>query len=366
MSAETNLNALDSAIGDDAGTNFEGGTVDDAVAALMRQWEAEEEDPAKAPASETDGEPETDPKDAGEEDDEGTDDLDKEGGEEDDEGEDGDDDDDGDEEDEDEGEQEAPEVSDDVEVKVTVDGKEQAFTVGQLKRLAGQEAALTRKSQEVANRRRQAETLLEQQTAALETMAERAWKRFEPYKDIDFNLAAQQYEPEVYKALREDAMSAFNDVKFYKEELKTLGQRRAEHEDRVLREQAAETVKTLQDPDKGIPGFSREMFSKLRDYALSVGAPEEVVNKTVDPLVWKLLHKAMQYDADKAQAARAAKPGKVVHKTGKQVVSAKRRSNPTSSKKRAAQKHTARLSNATGLDAVSAAADAFLAQWGTE
>src|SRR3546814_20739928 len=38
---------------------------------------------------------------------------------------------------------------DDAVVKVVVDGEEKEVTVGSLKRLAGQEAALTRKSQEV-------------------------------------------------------------------------------------------------------------------------------------------------------------------------------------------------------------------------
>jgi hypothetical protein len=64
----------------------------------------------------------------------------------DDEGDDGE----GDEDDKEGDETPTVEIKDDHKFKVTVDGEEREFTLGSLKRLAGQEASLTRKSQEVA------------------------------------------------------------------------------------------------------------------------------------------------------------------------------------------------------------------------
>ena len=43
-------------------------------------------------------------------------------------------------------------ISDDHEVEVLVDGEEHSISIGQLKRLAGQEKSLTRKSQEQLDR----------------------------------------------------------------------------------------------------------------------------------------------------------------------------------------------------------------------
>src|SRR4029077_8040927 len=81
------------------------------------------------------------------------------------------------------------EVEDDHKFTVTVDGEEREFSLGQLKRLAGQEAALTRKSQEVATTRK---TLEDQSAANLvrqTKLIERARAKYEALSKIDL-LAA--------------------------------------------------------------------------------------------------------------------------------------------------------------------------------
>src|SRR3546814_13952670 len=71
------------------------------------------------------------------------------------------------------------EREDDAVVKVVVDGEETEVTVGSLKRLAGQEAALTRKSQEVEVVGGRAALMIQ---GAIEVVLE----ELAPYKDIDW------------------------------------------------------------------------------------------------------------------------------------------------------------------------------------
>ena len=94
-------------------------------------------------------------------------------------------------------------------VKVKVGDKEHEVPVKDLKRLFGQEASLTQKSQQVAQERQQVEAELAKNTAATQALLQRAKARFEPYAKVDFNLAAQQLAPEEYTALRNEAMKAY-------------------------------------------------------------------------------------------------------------------------------------------------------------
>src|SRR5512139_3659998 len=81
-------------------------------------------------------------------------------------------------------------------VKVKVGDTEHEVPVKDLKRLFGQEASLTQKSQQVADERKQVEAELAKNTAATQALLERAKARFEPYSKVDFLLAAQQLSPE--------------------------------------------------------------------------------------------------------------------------------------------------------------------------
>ena len=65
-------------------------------------------------------------------------------------------------------------VSDDAEVEVTVDGEIQRVSVASLKRLAGQEQALTRKSQETAAQRKEAEAAMDKTHHVMQAMLAKA------------------------------------------------------------------------------------------------------------------------------------------------------------------------------------------------
>src|SRR3546814_256559 len=86
---------------------------------------------------------------------------------------------------------------DDAVVKVVVDGEETEVTVGSLKRLAGQEAALTRKSQEVEVVGGRAALMIQ---GAIEVVLE----ELAPYKDIDWLTLRDKMEPDEFEWHRDN------------------------------------------------------------------------------------------------------------------------------------------------------------------
>ena len=258
-------------------------------------------------------------------------------------------------------------VKDDYKVKVTVDGVEQEFTIGNLKRLAGQEASLTQKSMQVAEKRKELDKQAGTQLAALNVMLERAKAKYEPYAKLNLLAAAKDpnISAEELTALQEAATNAYSDVRFLEQELGSFSKQLADQRAKELREQAAETVKVLSDPEKGITGWSEKLYGEMTSYAVSQGVPEDAVNTIVDPVSLKILHKAMLYDkgvkavkevADpKAKAEKKAKaPKKIVKSFGNAAATKEAlKGSPD-------DKAMKRLKSSGSTDD---AAEAFLARW---
>ena len=205
-------------------------------------------------------------------------------------------------------------VDDDVLVKVLVDGEEKTVSVKELKRLYGQEASLTRKSQEIAEKRRVAEEEGAKYVTGLQTLLQRAYSRYEPYSKIDFLVASKELSTEEFAALRQEAQKSYEDVQFLQSELDTVLKTTQEKQSVLRREAAAEAVRVLSDPKTGIPNWSPEVYDEIRMYAIGAGLPAEQVNNYVDPTVIKILYKAMMNDKTKAVATekKAKAPQKVL------------------------------------------------------
>lgn len=199
-------------------------------------------------------------------------------------------------------------------IKYNLDGKEYSASVKDLKRLAGQEASLTRKSQEIAAKRKEVDNNGATYVAGLAKLVQVAEEDYRPYANIDFLAASREMEPEEFDALRQDATAKYERFKFFNEELggvmQTLEQQNAER----LKAQAVETVKILSDPDGGIEGWSPDLYKELRTYAIGTGLEETIVDRFVDPVVFKILHKAWSYDKAKnvATKKKAKAPKKVL------------------------------------------------------
>jgi hypothetical protein len=218
--------------------------------------------------------------------------------------------------DEDDGPVEAPENA---VVKIKVGDEEVTAKVSDLKRLYGQEASLTRKSQEVAQQRKQADTELERFTVATGTLLEKAQERFKPYAEIDWNLAAKALETEEYSALRNEARAAYTDVQFLTQELNGVVEQTRQARQTQLEQDAQKAIEVLTG-ENGIPGFNEEVYQEMAEYAVSRGLPMENYAQVVDPIALMILHDAMKYQQAKERAAtkrKAAPTSKKVMKSNK-------------------------------------------------
>ena len=191
-------------------------------------------------------------------------------------------------------------AEDDAEVVLTVDGEEVKASVKDLKRLYGQEASLTRKSQELAAVRKTVDEEASTYSTALQTLQKRAEDKYRPYTEIDYLVAAKQLEPEELKALRSEATAAYEDYKFLTEELTSTKAKAEEASQAAYQKAAQEAITVLADPEKGIPNWSQEVYNDIRKYAIETnGMPVEAMNKIVDPGLIKMMWKASRYDKAK-------------------------------------------------------------------
>ena len=201
-------------------------------------------------------------------------------------------------EDDDEEKSEEPKkaLDDEAVVKVKVGDEELDVSVKDLKRLYGQEAALTRKSQEVAAKRKEAEATAMKASATLEKMYEKAAAKWEPYSKIDYLVAQKQLDNDAFAALRAEAQAAYEDFRFISEEADTFVKQTQAQQQQHLQEAAKEAVKVLRD---AIPDWSPKLYDQIREYAINTGMDAEVVNNLVDPVAIQLLHKARLFDESK-------------------------------------------------------------------
>ena len=271
--------------------------------------------------------------------------------------------DDNDETDEDEDDEEDDDepltASDDQVVDIAVNGESKKVSVKDLKRLYGQEASLTKKSQDLATQRKVSEEQMAQTQMSYQKLLERAEARHKPYADIDMLVASREMDTETFSQLRQDAKQAEDDLKFLREESGQLVSQAQQQHQEATREAAADCVKVLQEQ---LPEWGDELYSDIRDYAVKSGLPKEQVDQYTDPQVIMLINKARLYDQSKQSAkSKKAKAKVSKSKSGKKVLSSKKAPQSSKSIQRAKQKKQMDgLSDAKDLDDI---ADVLLSRW---
>lgn len=244
-------------------------------------------------------------------------------------------------------------------VKVKVGDQELEVPVKDLKRLHGQEAALTRKSQELAETRKQVDAAAQRHAAGLDALLKRAEAKANDFRKINFlaltkdpNINADQL-----AILQDEARKAFEEETFLKNELGTFVQEAHKAQMAQTAETAKLTVKTLSDPTSPfhIEGFNKDTYNNLLTFAVAEGLDKDVAHSLVDAPVFKLLHMAMSYKEGLKKVAVTKK----VDKTPKKIV--KTSSAPASQSLRSSkEKETMAKLRSTGTQ--EAATDAFLAR----
>lgn len=242
-------------------------------------------------------------------------------------------------------------LDDDAEVEIKVADKVEKVSVKELKRLWGQEAALTRKSQEVAAKRKEVEQNEAKLAVSLDKLYQKAAQKWEPYSKIDMLVASKQLDAEQFATLRQEAQAAYEEFRFVSEEANQFVAQTEAARQEQLKVAATEAIKVLKEK---IPTWNSGLYDSIREYAISNGMNAEVVNNLVDPVAIQLIHKARLYDESKKVATKkkVLTPKKVV----KSTVSASAKDLGTSQKDTLAQK----LRQTGDVDD---AADLFMSRW---
>jgi hypothetical protein len=326
-------------------------SVDEAADAILSRWEEKDADTQPSEDPETIETPDVDQEetaDIEEQDEAETDNTDEDEIEQDD---------DNAEETEDDNEaddEEAEGVSDDTQIEITVNGKTQLHSIGSLKRLAGQEAAITQKSQQMASQRKVLDDAIGKNHVAFQKMLEKANERWKPYSEVDMLVAAKAMETDDFAALRKEAEEAYNDLKFLNEEADAFYKNVNEQRQSQLQDAAKECVKVLAEE---VPDWDNKLYNDIRTFAVSQGLDEAEVNAYVDPTVIKILNMARLYEAGKQVATTKKKAA-----TTKKVL--RNSKAPAGDKQRKAQKVAdakAKLaSSGNDLDDI---ANALLSRW---
>ncbi len=255
-------------------------------------------------------------------------------------------------EEDDEAEPKAKVADDDATVSVTVNGEAKTFKVADLKRLAGQEAALTQRSQAVADRVRQVEAQGLYLASILDARYKAAQAQYEKYAKIDLFKAHRELDPEDFDSLRAAKQAAEAEFQTITREAQQFVQRAQATRVNLLRSQAQDSLKTI---TKAIPDWTDETYAKVRSYAVSQGMDANTVNEIVDASAVIMMHKAMQYDALSQKKAtvekKVAKAPQTVMKKSSNAADA------TSSKVKAAR---ARAAASGDIDDVAALFEAAL------
>jgi hypothetical protein len=269
-----------------------------------------------------------------------------------------------DDEDEDEGEEDDGQqlASDEAIVEVSVNGEEKQVSVKELKRLFGQEASLTKKSQELATQRKVAQDELTRTQLSYQKLLGRAEERYKPYTDIDMLVASRQMDPETFAQFRQDARQAEDDLKFLKEESGSLMSNMQQQNQASVQAAAQECITVLKD---SLPDWGDELYSNIRQYAVQSGLPQEQVDQYTDPSVIMLLNKARLYDQSKLSAKTKKEAAKVTKSKGRKTKVLSSKKSPPSEKSKLSQRKQNAMSGLSSAKDLDDIAEALMSRWET-
>lgn len=195
------------------------------------------------------------------------------------------------------------EIADDMIAKVTVDGQEIQLTGADLKRLAGQEAALTKKSQA-------ADQLGTRSAMVLRGALEIAKEDLDEYEGVDWLVEKDRMDPEWFEYHRGRAAQAearFNTLMGVAQAQMAEQAQRAEEVSAEHRAQATAAIKAK------VPEWDDSRDAANVSYMIAQGLTEETARSLLDPVARILVDKARLYDEGKTKAA--AKLAKAPEKT---------------------------------------------------
>lgn len=205
--------------------------------------------------------------------------------------------------------------------KVKVGEEEHEVSLESLKRLHGQEAALTQRSQQLAESRRMLEQREATHLTANTALLDHFRKQLQPYMGLDFVALARDRsvnQQEVAIA-QQQAKNLYDTVQFLEHQQNDLMQKVRERQDAEMQQGAIRCVQELRDPASPhyIDGWSPQMYDDLRSFGISQGLHKDLVNSIVDPAALKIMRMAQLYQAGKKAMVQTTKVNKTVTKVVK-------------------------------------------------
>ena len=280
-----------------------GGSVTEAQEALLSLMEPEEEKPKDeeaAPTEEEESTEETQDESLEEESEEESDEVEEEEPEE-----------------SDEQESEEPEV-----YAVTVNGTEQEVTFDELIKGYSRQSDYTKKTQELAEERRNIESGMEQYKSelaglqqerqqyvdALTQVIQSSTAGLETYSNVDW-AALKEEDPIEYITKRDEYREMQERVRSQQHTMQIEQQKQAaqmqEVKKQLLHDEHAKLVEKV--PEWGQPDSQKAMAIEIRDYALEQGFSAEEISSLVDHRSLVVLMKAQKYDALKKADVKSKK-----------------------------------------------------------
>ncbi len=199
-------------------------------------------------------------------------------------------------------------AEDDDLVKIKSGDEEFEVPVSDLKRLYGQEAKITRQSQQVTKELSTAKDASEKYLVALTSLSKRNEERLAIYNGVDFKAKKEEMDPAVWTLYESTAMDLVRERQFFDKKIDEFVKLSTEKNDEVFRQRSSKCLEALQED---VPEWDNDLYNNLRTYAVNGGMDQAIVDKLIDPAAWKIVHKAYQFDnaRKKAMTKRIGKKG---------------------------------------------------------
>lgn len=251
---------------------------------------------------------------------------------------------------------EAKYASDTDKIKYRFNGEELEISVGEVKRLAGQEQALQHRSKDVAALERRTKELHDRAEAVGEAMYADAVTKFKAWESTDWAHLLKTLDSSQYNYLYAEYQKDANAVQFFGQSLDRVVADRRLQAEQELHERSAHVMRELSDPETGIKDFSQDKLAEIGRYFMDQGVPQDRLGDVFHSPLLRIAEKARLYDlAQKAKTTPVVKTPKKIVKNRVAVEVSRTASNGSSAKKAMAE-----LNQKGGKQA---AINALLASW---
>lgn len=208
-------------------------------------------------------------------------------------------------------------------VRVKIDGEEVDVTFEELLKGYQTDASISKKGRELGEARK---ALEEERTVALQEVQQIGQASAAILMGTEQNLAKEYHEldEKIDKAREDGDTYELNELKDKREQVQKrywnarnqreglqeqLQAQQAKINEELWEKQLEYFNDAIQDE---VPGFDEDMAMEIREFALSEGIPEEVVDTVADPIIVRILndYRKLKQGVTKGQAKRKAVPAK--------------------------------------------------------